>query len=417
MATALLLEVAAAPLGTMSDPEPKRIRTTSGLIPLRSSFRNTAKILAWAKQEGVEPSATEKGTFDSLRRKMSKFVSTRTPYGCMIESCPSPWGMVDSWNPSVALWYLCEHTPQFGDFLQDLLADTPHQKLKVILNTDGFKVGCVLRPDKGRTLEGVYWTFLQYPDWMKACDLGWIPLAYIPERQHKDSEASRGWTLKFACTRMYGAEGKPNMADLGVLCRTSTGQVHVRVEKDMHFLPDEIGLQYALSLKGANGKKPCMKCKNIMGRTSVDSLCHHRYLCHFATARVEQFDLHTDESVWAMADSLAIAKTTTSAGDFDNLEKAYGLKYTEDGFLFDRQVRKHMKPITGVLYDWMHCLVTSGGLAQFEINMYVRECESLGYTIGEIDQFLETIFVDKASKKVRVSNKYLKQYANYMKTI
>jgi hypothetical protein len=45
---------------------------------------------------------------------------------------------------------------------------------RLALYFDEVKPGNVLRPDKGRSLQCVYWTLLDLPDWFRSRGYGWF---------------------------------------------------------------------------------------------------------------------------------------------------------------------------------------------------------------------------------------------------
>ena len=49
------------------------------------------------------------------------------------------------------------------------------------------------------------------------------------------------------------------------------------------------------------------------------------------------------------------------------LEKAMGLKYDPDGFIWDRRLRPYTDPIESTMFDPMHTWLTSGGIAQYHV--------------------------------------------------
>ena len=248
----------------------------------------------------------------------------------------------------------------------------------MIIYDDGFKVGNVLRPDKGRGLDAVYWSLKEFPDWLRCSEVGWFPLVYVDEKDLQKHKVHKSWPLEFACQTVFGHSNAPNLASMGVLCNCSCGEkVHVQIHNNVLLLDDEVALVGQLSLKGCNGKKPCIKCKNVMARTELEELAGDPYLRHFKAGMPEDFDLHTDNSVFQMVGVLKTAKARGVSNDkFQELEKAFGLTY--GGFMFSDMIRRHVRPATGTMYDWLHCFLSSGGVAQYHLHQFVLDCKDDG---------------------------------------
>ena len=87
-----------------------------------------------------------------------------------------------------------------------------------------------------------------------------------------------------------------------------------------------------------------------------------------------------------MADKLAHQHGQIGKGKFEELEKAYGLKYEPGGIVYDAYVRSIYNPIDNTFWDPMHILVASSGVAQYEGNgfLYVAVHE-FGVSLEDID--------------------------------
>ena len=276
-------------------------------------------------------------------------------------------------NPSCALWYVASQAPSFGDFIRNLKVTKGITKLHMVIYEDGYKVGNVIRPDHGRGLDALYYTFLEMPDWMMSSCIGWFSLAYIPERKLKT--ISKSWPLQLAVEAIYGDPGQPNLADVGVflLCTDGTNE-HFQIEDTIFLLSDEVALVGQLNPKGCQGKKPCVKCRNVMARTTVEALRADPYLFHFSTAVPENFDLNTDAQVYEQADILQNLVGQIAPQNFKKIEIAFGMRYEAAAVMFVPRVRRHIRPATGTIYDWMHSIVASGSLSHYELNGYVLRC-------------------------------------------
>ena len=136
---------------------PQRQKTVHGIIPVHMVVHAMAQMLAWSGEGAIQVDACQSRMRRLIDVKLDGFAASSTPYGKMIQQCQFPGGgILECWNLSVALWYISNHVPQFGDFLRALKKEKGIQRFTMIIYEDGFKVGNVLRPDKGRGLDAVF---------------------------------------------------------------------------------------------------------------------------------------------------------------------------------------------------------------------------------------------------------------------
>jgi hypothetical protein len=88
---------------------------------------------------------------------------------------------------------------------------------------------------------------------------------------------------------------------VGVRVPCTCGQPYLVRAQFAAILADEKAIKEVWSLKGSSGTKPCVCCKNVVGRMDVEV---GGYLVHYRWARPEHFDLHTDSSFREMVEQL-----------------------------------------------------------------------------------------------------------------
>jgi hypothetical protein len=77
-----------------------------------------------------------------------------------------------------------------------------------------------------------------------------------------------------------------------------------------------------------------------------------------------------------------------------------GMNADEHGLLGDIGLRGVFKPVSNIGYDWMHCLVSSGGYMSYAANEVVRRVLECGFRVGDLDRFAERcVSVGGASPK------------------
>ncbi len=157
-------------------PPPKRHRAADGVIE-----RIVGSRLAIAPQV-VQHSANRNHAYDELH----KWDRCTTPCGDLITelSVSTASGIdlkIPVLNPFALLWRSTSMSIEMSSFLQQHLGG---KVCRICLYCDGVTPGNALRPDKGRTFEAVYWTFLELPDWFRShVDVGWMPLCFVESKK------------------------------------------------------------------------------------------------------------------------------------------------------------------------------------------------------------------------------------------
>eukprot|EP00959_Pyramimonas_sp_CCMP1952_P010723 224521-Pyramimonas_sp.AAC.1 len=67
------------------------------------------------------------------------------------------------------------------------------------------------------------------------------------------------------------------------------------------------------------------------------------------------------------------------------------MHYNVGGLVMDPHLRATLRPPEHAHIDWMHALVASGGIAQFEVNDVLRQLASRGVPTNTIDDFHASI--------------------------
>ena len=114
--------------------------------------------------------------------------------------------------------------------------------------------------------------------------------------------------------------------------------------------------------KGSGGLKCCNKCKNMLNKAPEEIA--GPYFKHYALADASEWDRHTPETYREEAAILSMCQGHITKGNFENLEKTFGLNYNPTGAVFDEHCQKIFSPVTHQYEDSMHTFYASGGIAQ-----------------------------------------------------
>ena len=288
--------------------------------------------------------------------------------------------LVDFVNPLALLSTLTANRPALGDLLRSTQGAG---QLTVVLYADEAKPGNVLRPDTGRAQLCVYWTILELPDWFKSRDCGWWFCLACPCKLL--GQVPGGLSLLFArvLDTFFGKSTSVlGCFSSGVHCHCSGGTFVLKATMGP-LLADEKAIKEAFSLKGASGTKPCFQCQNVIGHCSPEEVPRDGWLVHNSCAEPARFVPHTPATFQVMVSNLHSAR----ASERKKLGQLYGLGYTPWGVLWQPAWMGQISPITHCSWDWMHCLVTSGGVAQYELNALCCELQGQGISLSSLDRF------------------------------
>jgi hypothetical protein len=350
----------------------------------------------------VAPQVREHATSKrSVADELHKYNNIMTPYGSLYAEFDLPKDdgsrlAVQYLNPFALLWHTASisHTAA-GFYVKHLVG----RECRMVFYSDGVTPGNVLRPDHGRSFEAVYWTFCEFPDWLRArVGVGWFLCTFVELKLLEDVPGGMATVAK-AVVETFFAAGLDsfNFARTGMMFQLDGVNHHFK-SNYCCWLADEKAIKEIVSCKGSSGYKPCVSCKNIVNRTTP---ADGDYLVHVSCPDPTKFDAQTHESLSYMAQDLANKKGAVPAAEFDFLEKAYGLVYNTNALLFDNRLREVVRFPEGICWDWMHCLVASGGVAQYECNQLLRALVQAGISLKQVDEFCKTIVSPKTRAKLK----------------
>lgn len=354
---------------------------------------------------GLEGDEDQAGGERTIRRRLTASTSSsgqeRTPYGTVIQTMPlhlsmdrkkkgRKWVQVPSANPKDVDWqyvnpfaflhYACSISDEFAT----IIASIATGELSILLYMDEARPGNILRPDSGRLFLAIHWTFLEFPEHLRHRDIGWIPFGFLRKTIYERMPGEMSNLCRHILKVFYSSTGF-NMLD-GCRCVVGGRDIYLRA-KFAGFLGDEKAIKEIYNIKGSSGNKPCICCKNVIGKKA--DVSSDAYFVSLDTSSYQDLDRHTDESVFEMVDILQNAKHNGAGkGRVDELCKAMGLNDSVESLLFDASLRAVVRPVSGTCWDWMHVLV-SNGLADVEVSLFCRAMWAQGIKKSQVDEFME----------------------------
>ena len=154
-------------------------------------------------------------------------------------------------------------------------------------------------------------------------------------------------------------------------------------------LSDEKAIKELWCLRGASGTKPCCMCQNILGHMPRENLEGHEWLLHYGCPDRLRFSKHSSATFQQMSDQLALVSGNKQ--EVKKLGQLYRLQFHAAGILWHPSLKDKVCPVKQNYYDWMHILLASGGLGQYEINQFVKEIRGLGIPLKQLDDFAKMV--------------------------
>jgi hypothetical protein len=316
-------------------------------------------------------------------------------------------------------------------------------KARITLYFDEVTPGNNLRPDAGRSYLAVYWTFLEFPAWFRANQNGWFELCYIPVKVLWNIRGEHSkltelllaiffpldtMSFNFARTGMQvpigiqparpsappqaNSQASPavglrrsrqptrpptrSKASPAVLPRSqqptppptrskaspAVGRWFFFLAVFACFIADEKAVKQISMAKGASGRKPCLNCQNVVGRISPEDVPADGPLVHLICGDPARFVPHTPATLQSLY-SYLLGESRHRRIGVD--EVAAGFVVSDDSLLASPMAAEANLPFS-IYWDWMHCLVASGGVAQYELNQLLRRVAVL-CPLEHLDEF------------------------------
>ena len=287
--------------------------------------------------------------------------------------------------PVALLNKLCALQPRLGDLIQN----TP----SVACYMDEVKPGNVLRPDPARTVACFYWTLKNLPPWYHARQEGWFFFSCFPTKFLDKLQG--GYSFLFGKMLEAFFHGEVWNFERGFPCQSSQGTFVFKAPFST-LLSDEKSIKEMWGLRGASGTKPCFRCVNVVGHMTAQQVAAANvgWLVHFRCADQSKFAPHTPASFQEMRDKLRLVRGNKK--ECQRLGQLYGLHYTPFSVLWHPTLGTKVCPIKNTMFDWMHVLVASGGVAQYEVNEFAKQIRDAGIPLSALDTFGKVVRVPKS---------------------
>ena len=348
-----------------------------------------SEILTAVRNSGEIPEHTSRAT---VKRRREAAIGIDTQYGQLLQQLAvqkedGTTLLLDYCNPAAFLHYTSRHCPRMQDMLNAAAAqhlNSVTSKWQLMLYMDEVSPGNQLKVHNSRKLQAIYWSIQEFGGYNLTQEHAWCVLMCIRTDIVNSLAGGMAQVFKVVMKQFFQAT-----------CHFGFGiNVQVNGENRMlcfeigYVLADESALKYALDCKGASGKMLCFCCQTtIQARWAPARLGP---LVLHTEHNSSKFVLHTDRSVWQIADHLHTASTMGwTKKKFKDEEMRLGWNYSPHGALLDPTCRQHYLPISHTCFDPMHVFLVAG-VWHKEINLLLTCLHANGIRQTAVHDFCKT---------------------------
>jgi hypothetical protein len=313
-----------------------------------------------------------------------------TPYGTLVKSWQvaniAPGGTaaaaaepdyfkIEYVCPMALLYHLCSMSAAFLRKLQAACRAVG----RIVIYFDDVTPGNIKRPDSGRSYMAVYWTLLDFPAHILSTESGWFPLSYIPKDVYRRCRGGVSHLCTLFLRAFFPSTGY-SCSQFAIMTESTAVMISM---KFTCWLTDGDAFPRIADSKSTSGTKPCPKCKTVLGRCSPEDIPEDSPHVHVTCGDPSKFIEWEPAEVIDVQRHLAAQHAAVAAGlitaeQFHQEEQLLGYKFSPYGLLASDMAVVADVP-RSLYMDWMHTLVSSGGVAQYELNQFLRRIVRLAH--------------------------------------
>ena len=250
---------------------------------------------------------------------------------------------------------------------------SPARPWSFVFAHDEITPGNILRPDNKRKFTSFYFSFAEFGNFAIRHEVVWFHLAVLRSSIAHKVVGGLSCAVRLLLKALLGEE---HGFQRGVLLPLDDGPTLLFAKLQTH-LGDEAALAQGLSLKGASGIRPCIKCANVLKKAS--ELAGHRpnELVEITCTDVARFMACDDRDIWRSYDRLAAVGAHATRAEIERQERAAGLNINANGVIADLSLRPLVGPVSSLTFDWQHTYL-SNGVASQEVHMFLKSCRQAG---------------------------------------
>ena len=365
----------------------KKPKSSTPSLPTNCSLQSYVTLLG---DENADAGHQKKKLRTEIKRPLTMEGSCGPmmgPIKLQLEKEEMDWHFV---NPCAFLHEATKKCPQLGDLVRAV------EQVRVGIYMDEIKPGNVLRPDPSRSVALWYWTLLDLPSWFHGRSQGWYYFASFPTKLV--SKLAGGYSYLFGVMlELFLEKEYPFNFSTGFPCFSTKGMFLCKGTFEV-LMCDEKALCQLWNLRGASGTKPCCLCQNVLGHMPKQNLNGHEWLVHYSCSDSSKFARHTSTLFKEMRERLE--GESGNKKQVNKLGRVFGLTFNKEGILWHPTLKRVVCPVGQTMFDWMHILVASGGVAQYEVNEYVKILRQHNVSFERLDSFAQEVIAPQKHFKL-----------------
>ena len=210
-----------------SDTRAKRLKADRRLVAISSAPKSAiASILAQLHADGELADGSLRGSStESVRKHLGRSVAaladTPTPYGPLVQNMVLPTSPPFSWpdiHPMALVFYLSSISSSFTRVLSECATS---QGLRIVLYIDEYRPGNILRPDKGRATQNIFWVFTGWPQWLLSRVDAWMLFGCLRSSVLASLPGGTSNLMRRVLKVFFSPSGGPNI-ETGLVLHPST---------------------------------------------------------------------------------------------------------------------------------------------------------------------------------------------------
>ena len=392
--------------GAAVDPDKRRrVFTSEHRQSMLRNLANTAATktsLAEILRQLQRASLLAPVFFDCDRREIQRatesYSKVETPYGPLVQSMPIHSTILPNWdfiNPLALLHYMSVVGVEFAQLMSDTVAAAPSAPLRIIVYIDEICPGNPLRPEKSRTLQCIYWAFIEWPQHVLQRMDTWPIFGVL--RSKVASQLPGGISgLMIHVLRVFFSGDQSFFNGVTVVHRDQTVLVTGIFGG---FMADEKALKELFALKGSSGKKPCVACCNVVRLKEFGAADEALGLVPLGCADPSKFVRQTKAGWLSIINHLQANWDTSTKARRERLETDLGINYDPDSLMYDGEMQAMIDPVRHYHRDWMHTLASKGVIGTV-LAAVLHALIGAGHTLADVTSYVTTFKLPATQGKV-----------------
>ena len=337
----------------------------------------------WLRPEVVE-GLEKRSVRARLSQAIRKHCDADTPYGKVVQSMPLESEQLPSWeyaHPLALMYHLSCISAIFSDLMAQIIV--PGSPLRIVLYVDEICPGNPLRPDKSRTLQAIYWAILEWPQHVLQRTAAWPVFGTIRSKIVKDLPGDLSGLMKKVLEVFFNATGHAFNRGVQIVVRGRENLL--ATGRFAGFLADDKAHNQIGNQKGASATKCCINCNNVYNRVHDSALVAGAVGIH--CTEMSDLRMNTDADIYTFYDHLAEQRDHMGDREFERLSQRIGINLNPDGLLACLVMRQVYLPVTHMIRDWMHMLV-SNGVANVQCARVLHYLKRNNVTLATVADFI-----------------------------